>query len=232
MPSAPGLTRQRNVGLEAATGDVVVFADDDVEFDPGIFGVLGAAFSEPATLGATARIIETGAPRIGAGPSRLRHLLGRRQGTMTSFGYPRRLVDLETPRDVEFMHGCLMSVRRDVGLAERFDEHLAGYGLAEDEDFGYRVSRRGRVRYLPAARVVHVRLGSGTADPRAFNRMLVANRAYLFRKNFPQTRSARSRFWLMMALLGVHRLLNREPAGVRGLAEGALAVRREAVTPR
>lgn len=186
-PSPPGLTRQRNRGLDLARGEVVVFADDDVEFDPELFAVLAEVHRQPAVVGATARIQEEEDGRIGGGTSRLRELLpgGGEQGMMTRFGYPRRLVDLDTPRDVEFVHGCLMSARRDLAAELRFDESLPGYGLAEDEDFGYRLSRRGRVRYEPRARVIHHNLGFGGAGTRDFNRMLALNRSHLFRKNFP-----------------------------------------------
>lgn len=223
LATPAGLTLQRNRGIDAARGDVVVFADDDVELDPGIFRVIAETHAEPGIVGMTARILEED-DRIGGGPSRLRQLLpgGGEQGSMTSFGYPRRLVDLDTPRDVEFVHGCLMTARRDVAAELRFDEALTGYGLAEDEDFGYRLSRRGRVRYEPRAVVVHHNLGFKGTGTRDFNRMLVLNRSYLFRKNFPRAGAvAKLQFGMLVGILVLHRALNREWRGVQGLAEGA-----------
>ena len=224
-----GSCLQRNLGTDLARGDVVVFSDDDVEFDPGIFAVLAEAYADPAVVGVTAKVIEEDA-RIAGGATRLRELLpgGGEQGTLTRFGYPRRLVDLDVPRDVEFLHGCLMSARRDLAAELRFDEHLTGYGLAEDEDLGYRLSRRGRVRYEPRAVVVHHKLGMGGMDTREFNRRLVVNRTYLFHKNFPRRgRAARAQFALLVGILGVHRAVNRDWPGVRGLAAGARAAWRE-----
>jgi GT2 family glycosyltransferase len=222
--SAPGMTRQRNRGLDEASGDVVVFADDDVDFDPGAFGALAAAYADPAVVGATGRVIEDDPHRVGGAGSPLRRLLGRRarQGTMSRAGLPRRLVDLDAPRAVEFLHGCLMSARRDVAARVRFDDvGLDGYSLAEDEDFGYRLSRAGRVVYVPSARVVHLAQGRRTQDQRAFDRMLVVNRAYLFRKNFDHTAGARAQFAATMALLALHRALNGRWSSLRGVAEGA-----------
>jgi GT2 family glycosyltransferase len=218
-----GLTRQRNRGIDAASAEVVAFADDDVEFEPGAFAALAAAYADATVVGATGRILEEEPRRVGGARSRLRRLLpgGGDDGTMTRFGYPRRLTDHERARDVEFMHGCLMSARLDVARQVRFDEALTGYGLAEDEDFGYRVSRVGRVRYVPGARVRHLASGFRTSDRRRFDRMLVVNRAYLFRKNLPQTPRARAQFALMVPALMAHRALNGEWAGVRGLLEGA-----------
>ena len=114
-----------------------------------------------------------------------------------------------------------MSARRELAERVGFDEGLDGYALAEDEDFGFRLSRLGRVRYIPALRVVHKRLGFTSHDSRAFGRLVVRNRGYLFRKNFPQTVRARAEFGLLLGVLVMHRLVNREWRGALGLVEGA-----------
>lgn len=223
VPSAPGLTRQRNRGIDLAEGDVVVFADDDVEFTPDLFAQLAAAYADPAVAGATVRVHERENRRVGGARSRLRRLLAGRgeQGTMTAAGYPRRLTDVEHERDIEFLHGCLMSARRELATRVRFDETLPGYALAEDEDFGYRLSRVGRIRYLAGARVVHHAEGIGSLRQHEFNRQLVLNRTYLFRKNFFSSPATRTQFAALVALLVAHRLANGEWAGARGLLAGA-----------
>ncbi|HWX74477.1 MAG TPA: glycosyltransferase family 2 protein [Solirubrobacteraceae bacterium] len=224
-----GSAIQRNVGTDVAEGDVVVFIDDDCTIEPGMFAALGAAYADPGVVGATGRIQR--APRAGivAEPdSRLRWLVlgGGRQGTMNSFGFRRPIFDIDEPRDVEYMPGPLMSARRDVAAAVRFDEQLTNYALGEDDDFSYRVSRRGRVRYEPSARVTHHELGFSQMDRRALDRLRVVNRTYLFRKNFPQTLRAKAAFAGLLAILCVHRVLNREWSGLRGLIEGMGEVRR------
>src|SRR6266849_368748 len=45
VPSAPGLTRQRNAGMAEARGDVVVFLDDDARPAPDVFAHLGIAYT-------------------------------------------------------------------------------------------------------------------------------------------------------------------------------------------
>ena len=227
VSAPPGLTVQRNVGLDHARGDVVVFLDDDVAVAPNLLAALLPAYDDPSVVGATGRIIEESGRRIGAKDSRLRRLLlGRGEGRMTSFGYPRRLLDSGRAADVEFMQGAFMSARTSVAREVRFDERLGGYALAEDEDFSYRLSRRGRIRHVPAAVVDHHNLGFRTAGTRDFNRAVVVNRAYLFRKNFRRSPASRLKFAAFVGVLVAHRALNREWAGVRGLAEGAWAVRR------
>ena len=105
-----------------------------------------------------------------------------------------------------------------------FDESLTGYALAEDEDFSYRLSRLGRIRYLPDAVLEHKKSGFSSIDPRELNRKVVVNRTYLFRKNFPQTPLARLQFALLIVMLVAHRSLNREWSAVRGLLDGIAEV--------
>jgi GT2 family glycosyltransferase len=207
---------------------VVVFLDDDVSIQPELFALLEHAYEDQGIVGVTGRVVEPESRRRLGPASPIRRLLpgGGREGTFTRYGYPRYLRDLDNPRDVEFMQGCFMSARREAAAAVRFDEHMGGYALAEDEDFSYRLSRIGRIRYLPSLIVRHRKLGFGSADERRFGRLVVVNRAYLFRKNFRQTPLARAQFAMLVAMLVGHRLLNREWRGAQGLLEGAYQVLR------
>lgn len=220
--SAPGLTRQRNRGVREAHGDVVLFFDDDVDIDPDLLARLARAYGDPAVVGVTGRVVEQGERRFGNRRSLVRRLLlPGEPGRMTQFGYPRRLQDEEREQDIEFMQGCFMGGRRDAVERVGFDEALLGYGLAEDEDFSYRLSRVGRLRYLPDAVVHHKNTGFRSTGTYRFNRDVVMNRTYLFRKNFDRTPMARLQFAGLIALLVGHRMINGEWDGVRGLIEGS-----------
>jgi GT2 family glycosyltransferase len=224
LATSPGLTHQRNVALEHATGDVVLFIDDDARLAPGALAQLLATYDDPAVVGATGKVVEPASNRRGGKTSRWRRLLpgGGTDGRFTRFGYPRRLVDEDVERDVEFMAGCFMSARTASARHVAFDERLPGYALAEDEDFSYRLSRLGRIRYRPDAVVLHDNAGFGGRDTRAFGRQVVRNRTYLFRKNFPQTRLARLQFAMLLVLLVGHRLANGDARGALGIVEGAV----------
>jgi GT2 family glycosyltransferase len=226
VASTPGLPRQRNAGLEIVQGEIVCFLDDDVTVSPEAFRHLKAAFRQQDVVGATGRVIEHETRSVFGKHSALRRFLpgGGREGTFTRYGYPHRLVHLNEARDLEFMHGSFMCVRTRLARQLRFDEALEGYALGEDEDFSFRLSRQGRIRYVPEAVVHHRKTGFSSSDQRRFGRTVVRNRAYLFRKNFPQTPLARAQFWLFIGMLIAHRLLNREWAGARGLMEGSVAV--------
>jgi len=229
----PSLTRQRNIGIDETSGDVVVFLDDDVRLPSDLFAKLERAYADPTVIGATGWVTEPQPIRAGGPASLLRRLAvaGSRKhaGRFTRYGYPRYVVAEDTVREVEFMPGCFMSARRELAAQVRFDESLGAYALAEDEDFSYRLSRRGRLLYLHDVVVLHDKMGFRSYDSRALGRLVVKNRAYLFRKNFPQTPLARLQFWLLLVKLVGHRALNREWSGALGVLEGmATLARREA----
>ena len=229
LSSELSATKQRNIGIDAATGDVIVFVDDDTIVEPNVFSVLGEAYRDPSVIGATGKFFEPPSSRIGGQRSLVRRLLfaSVAEGAFTRFGYPRYVQDLDRPTDVEVMPGLFMSARRDEAAAVRFDECLGGYALAEDEDFSYRLSRRGRIRYLPEAVAVHRKTGFASQDQRAFGCKVIRNRVYLFRKNFRRTPLARLQFALLVLVLIAHRLVNREWVGALGLVEGVVQVRRK-----
>jgi GT2 family glycosyltransferase len=226
----PSLTRQRNIGIDRSSGDVVVFLDDDVSLPKDVFAKLERAYADDSVAGATGRVVEPHGERRGGPRSFLRKLAvpastGRR-GSFTSYGYPRYVLPDDGACDVEFMPGCFMSARLELAGKVRFDEMLGAYALAEDEDFSYRLSRRGRLVYLPDLIIVHEKLGFRSYDSREFGRLVVKNRSYLFRKNFPQTVGARVQFGLLLGMLVGHRLLNREWRGALGVLEGTLSLAR------
>lgn len=227
LATAPGLTLQRNVGIDAAEGDVVVLIDDDCTVQEGLFEALAGAYRDSSVVGVTGLIEEPSKGRLGSNRY-LRWLLlgGGRQGTMSSFGFRRPLIDYGHARDMEFMYGPLMSARRELAAAVRFDERLSAYALGEDDDFSYRLSRHGRLRFEPSAVVNHHELGRRQMDQRTIDRMHVINKSYLFHKNFPSTLRARAGFTALLGMLFMHRVLNREWSGVRGLCEGVAEVRR------
>jgi len=228
-----GLCSQRNRGIEVAEGDVVVFTDDDCTLAPGFYESLAAAYRSDDVIGATGRVLQTPDERIGSNiESPLRRLVlgGGRQGTMTSFGFRRPIIDVDSSRTIEFMPGTFMSARLGTASELGFDEWLersSGYCLGEDDDFSYRLSRRGKIVYAPTAAVHHHSIGKRTMNRRALDRLVVVNRTYLFRKNFAATTRAKLGFAGLIALLFGHRILNRDWQGVRGLIDGLLEVWRK-----
>lgn len=222
LPSPPGLSKQRNRAFAEVKGEIVLFLDDDVVIPRNTFTRLTEEYEDPSVLGVTGHVLEPDGGRVGGKTAALRRFLpgGGEEGGFTAFGYPRRLTETARSRDIQFMQGCFMSARSETARLVGFDEALTGYGLAEDEDFSVRLSRRGRIRYVADLEIVHENTGFLTRDHRRFNQQVMVNRRYLFRKNFPQTLRARIGFAMFFCTLVLHRALNREWSGMRGLFEG------------
>lgn len=223
LHSKPGLTQQRNRALEEVTGDATVFVDDDVQVPRDVFARLADHLSDTSIVGLAARIVEPSSNAVGGKESAIRALLpgGGSEGTFTRFGYPRRITHPDRSMDVEIMQGCFMVARTSEARQVGFDERLTGYALAEDEDFAFRLSRLGRILYVPSIVVHHYNRGFAGRDRRAFGRQVVVNRSYLFKKNFPQTLLARIQFAMLVGVLVCHRLVNLDLRGALGIAEGA-----------
>ncbi len=143
----------RNLGIERAVGDVVIFADDDV--------LVGPHYVEAHLRAHEAR---RGQRTVVLGP---RHRTLAFEGVAPD---PRdfdgaerddRIADLEG-RSVEeheapwiFVYSCNFSVTRG-GPELRFDDGFSGWGL-EDTELGYRLHFAGyRIVEEPSAAVLHV----------------------------------------------------------------------------
>ena len=152
-PENLGFIRTCNRAAEAATGEFVIFLNNDVQVRDGWLGALLAPFADWERVGATApkmlfpdgRLQEAGA-RIGL------------DGTSEMIGLfeDPNLARWNTRREVDYASGACLAVRREV-FAE-----LGGFDMAfvpaycEDADLCFRLRQRGlRIVYEPTAEIVH-----------------------------------------------------------------------------
>jgi glycosyltransferase involved in cell wall biosynthesis len=141
-----GRSAAKNTGLGAATGDVVLFLDDDAIAEPGLVDrhrEHHRAHPEPheALLGRV-----TWSPEVEVTPH-MRWL--EHGGPLFAFD------DIDDPQDVSWrmLYTTNVSLKRE--FLEPFDEELPIY---EDTELGFRLSKRGlRLRYDPDALAYHLR---------------------------------------------------------------------------
>ncbi len=137
----PGVARQH--GLEACSGDLIIFLDAGVTLAPEAAEGLLAAFEDPAVVAAAPRVLSEPGDDLVARYEQRRSPLDL--GPAESLVGPGRLVT--------YVPTACLAVRADaVAQAGGFDLDLR-YG--EDVDLVWRLGRIGTVRYLPHLQAWH-----------------------------------------------------------------------------
>lgn len=147
----PNISAARNLGVDAASGDVVAFIDDDATPEPTWLQHLAEAFADPdvaqaggTTLGRNGISIQHGAALVDStGQSHEVHV-----------GDEAPVVLMSTPDRHPRLHGTNMALRRAIVQHHGgFDERFAFY--LDETDLTYRVSRSGGTTLFVPKAVVH-----------------------------------------------------------------------------
>ena len=184
-----------NAAVPHATGDVLVFLNNDVEVPPGWLRPLVEALGAPGVVAVQPKLLQHG------DRGRFEYA-GAAGGFLDAFGYPftrGRLFDTleadrgqyDDARDVFWATGAALAVRRSAfeaagGFDESFGMHM------EEIDLCWRLQRAGgRVRVEPASEVYHLGGASLPAgDPRkAFYNF--RNGLVMLGKNLPRAEARR-----------------------------------------
>ncbi len=162
-PDNRGLTRSRNIGIDAACGDILFFLDDDIQlFTDFLETSLTCYHNHPHIDGMG------GGERLNKKPSISQKLwfcyeilfcmTGFKKGYFLPSAFSTNLgnPNLKTRfGPVEFLGGASFSFRRHVFETARFSEEFAGYGLGEDKEFSYRISNTHSLYANPDAKLYH-----------------------------------------------------------------------------
>jgi N-acetylglucosaminyl-diphospho-decaprenol L-rhamnosyltransferase len=169
-----GFGRGANAGVRVTSSPTVVVANADVWFEPGCLSRLARELEEAPHLAAVGPAVhypdgelQASARQVPDVPTAIGHaILGRIAPTNR---WTRRYRELDRaasePRDVDWLSGCALALRRDAfDAVGGFDP---GYHLyVEDIDLGVRLRAAGwHLRFQPAASVEH-RVGASTSSSR------------------------------------------------------------------
>ena len=95
--------------------------------------------------------------------------------------------------------GYRLTVRRQVALAEPYDEALMSYAASEDFDASYRFSRHGWIVAATEAKLYHHEAMTARLKRRQSTQLAAVNIAYFLRKNMRYPVRQTIRFFVMMA---------------------------------
>ncbi|GAB3323796.1 glycosyltransferase family 2 protein [Larkinella ripae] len=175
----PSLTAARNLGLRHARGNVVIFIDDDTEFEPAFIQTHVQAHQNGLEV-VQGRIIE-------------KHASPKPKPSWLTW-YLKFTGSDDCPVDgpVNVVTGANFSVSRPVfDKAGLFDERFVGVAVHEDADFGLRAYRAGcRMGYVAAAALIHHASNEGGVDSgveeKFFNGSFHQSSLLFARKHFPK----------------------------------------------
>ncbi|MCJ7805193.1 glycosyltransferase [Patescibacteria group bacterium] len=238
--SKPGLTLQRNVGISASSGDIIVFIDDDVVLEKNCLKEIMYVFNTyPRDIGGvTANIAERHQVE-----SSLHFSDKIRDATVSQFllsifflprwgdgkfqlsGFPTFIKSgaVDEITFCEFLFGYCMAFRKEILDEFRFNENLYKYRYAEDDEFAYRLSRKYRNVYVPYAKGIH---NYSSAERSLYDRRkgLMINHLCYFKKNLPQDLKHNLAFyWSVVGLFlmeAVMSIVRKDSGSLRGLWAG------------
>jgi len=181
--TAPGLPGQRNAGLDAASGDVLLFLDDDVTLQPDYLAEMLKVFDDGAVGGACGAITNQVLPgrHVRFFQWLFRQVRYAPRSYLQRSGLPTFLYRPAKQADVGILTGCNMAFRRD--SAARFDERINYF---DDDDISRVVARRWRLVQTPAARLEHHVAAGARPAPMAKMRRRILEQRLLHRRHVPQ----------------------------------------------
>lgn len=196
----PGLTRQRNLGIAEASGDILFFFDDDVVLDKEYIEKVADVYNDKRLndVGGVQGIDLNMRESFLEGKRRLAFhrlfLLNRNDeyAKLLPSG-STTLLDLvstkiryaKDPIRISLMSGCMMSFHRKVFRDLRFDENYDGYSHGEDSEFSHGVSRKHDMYFTSSAKAYHNQSQAKVDWYRTedFVRSSMRAHVYLFRKH-------------------------------------------------
>ena len=189
--SAAWLTRQRNMGIEKASGEILVFLDDDVVVEKDYLENHHRVYEMDTrkSIAGVGGIFLNVKPY--SMPKQLFHKLfllptGDKKQRMLSSGFATHIIQPSEITNVEVLNGGNTSYRKAIFNSFKFDENFEGYGYMEDDDFSYRVSRVHKLCITPFARSKHFVSDKGKDSLEHRMCLEVKNHYYFFMKNMEQ----------------------------------------------
>lgn len=234
----------RNMGVDNASGDIIMIADDDTILDKNYIeeiasvlyndteGRVGAVFGE-SIEGRTEQRKDNFIRRI------LSKLLGHPLHTLSVVFFlhhtgngkflpsgastvikPNTLHEIT---ELECLFGNFFAMRRETFNEFRLYEEFPWSWGFDDDDLAYRISRKYVNIYNPRAKLIHNR-SPKRFDPKNRMRVLIYSHYFFYKKNLPKTFKYKAAFywsmvgWFIMAIMRT--VTTRDHRELKGLISG------------
>jgi GT2 family glycosyltransferase len=208
ITSRPHMPAQRNLGVDNASGDIIMIIDDDTIFDRNYFAEIVSVFNSDVEGRVGGVFGESTEGRADANKAIfIRRIFTKLFGTVF-FLYcqkngkfqPSGAITTIQPAtmhdmtEVECFWGNFFAMRKETFNEFRLEEGFPYNWFADDDDLAYRVSRKYKNIYNPRAKLAHHR-STARFDPQTTMRVLMENHYFFYQKNLPKTLKHRAAFW-------------------------------------
>lgn len=229
----PGLTYQRNYGIQKSKGTLLYFFDDDIILEKDYIERIARVFEYDLEQ------------KIGAVGGRIREFIPRSTVTFRSWltksiyttanfifldtrlgngkfrlsGMPTHPHKSAVSKYIECLSGCCMAFRREVFNLVKFDEYLNGYCLMEDADISKQILIAGyKIYYKASAILEHHTSPRDRMELASLAEMKVLNYVYLYNKSW--TRPWPRRIFFYWVLIGMLLINANHPPLRQGIIRG------------
>ncbi len=191
--SPSGLTRQRNIGIEASCGDIIYFLDDDclpeTDYFKGIFKVFQQDINGKIGGVAGSIVNEMGQPLSLRWRLRMWLKLVSKDGVPGKYyanasSVPKSLMNPFIGNiSTDILPGGASAFRREVFKEDRFSEFFAGYAQGEDLEMSLRIKIRWQLLWCGDAHVLHLHAPIGRPRPFDKGKMEIRNRYFIWKRH-------------------------------------------------
>lgn len=183
----------RNIGIENATGDIILFLDSDVILDKNYIKEILKVYKEkPNALGVQGYITST------YNPSELTNMIRKflfidhwekNACRVLPSTCPVSPNFVDRVISCEWLSGCNQSYKKKILEKYKFDENLKRYSFKEDMDLSYRIFKKypNSLFMTPYAKLIHNVSQSGRLPKKELIYMKEIYSLYFFYKNIEQT---------------------------------------------
>jgi GT2 family glycosyltransferase len=230
------LPHARNIGIQRAQGQIVLFCDDDVQLPTRHFIAAHARnYTDPLVGGVAGRKLnmQEGDQNPLADIREIGRIRPWDMRIVTNFHGMTRC-------QVDHVNGCNMSFRKDaLQKVGGFDTNFVGNAYFEDTDVSLQIRKLGyTLVFEPEALLIHLQAGTGgcsVQSEREFRYWYFHNLIYLFLKHFPRAYLPTFLLRQITYLLAIT-ILRRDPgiviAGLWGGLKGLAHFRRVQITSK